>query len=798
MDQHYLLLDNMGDDASDASSVNSPHHRLSWTDTIKHKIKNRGHHRLSSHEKEKMAKIESLDFAVNDNIIWRKYQHSLSISAYLSKTLGKWLVALLIGFGVGLIIYCIKISTEHLNELKFHLVNSFLSDTRHRIIGFFIYYGFNLTFALLSCAIVIFSGMPVVASSGIPEVKGYLNGIRITRAFNLKTLIGKVTSLIFAFSSGLVLGPEGPMFHIGSSLGAALSQFKSKTLRFHSSIFWRFQNDRDKRDFISCGAAAGIAAAFGAPIGGVLYTLEEGSSFWSRQLVWRTFFACLCAVVTSNLFFQGFSMHIHDYGVLTLGIGGSSELYTYPELLPFLALGVVGGLLGALFVHINVKINEWRLRVLGTKPIHRIVEVIVLVTITSFLKFSLPFLFPCRDVSEITLIHQNATATCDQVIEPEVTPFICPPGQYNDLASIFYTNPETAMRLLYNRNLNIFSSITLITACIMYLILATITSGVYMASGIFIPMMVIGASMGRLMGRMVEMVVSSFYVDSGIYAVVGSAAMMAGSLRGTISLVVIIVELTEETQYLVPVILVVMIAKWTGDAFNESVYEHLMELKHIPYLPSHPPKSSQTVSDIMSQSVKCVPTLLRVRDALSLLRDVTHHGFPVYIPATVPSSALSSSSSSLSSSEEGVMINPETYLQPSAVCGIILRSQLMILLQKKVYGPISDFAPPNVPPSDFMRMSYRDPTCGKNLDHPTFAHLLAKSIKSVDSLNISADELDYFIDLRIYMNFSVVTCNKHFSYTEAYNLFRSLGLRHLVVVDDKHYPVGILTRKDFL
>lgn len=97
------------------------------------------------------------------------------------------------------------------------------------------------------------------------QIKTILSGFIIRGYLGKWTLIIKSVGLILSVSAGLSLGKEGPMVHIACCIGNIFSYLFPKYGR----------NEAKKREILSAAAAAGVSVAFGAPIGGVLFSLEE-------------------------------------------------------------------------------------------------------------------------------------------------------------------------------------------------------------------------------------------------------------------------------------------------------------------------------------------------------------------------------------------------------------------------------------------------------------------------------------------------------------------------------------------
>lgn len=121
--------------------------------------------------------------------------------------------------------------------------------------------------------------MQQAAGSGIPEIKTILSGFVIHGYLGVRVLVVKSVGLALSVASGLSLGKEGPFVHIASCIGNIISRF---TLKYEN-------NEAKRREILSAACAAGVAVAFGAPIGGTLFSLEEVSYFFPAKVMWRRY-----------------------------------------------------------------------------------------------------------------------------------------------------------------------------------------------------------------------------------------------------------------------------------------------------------------------------------------------------------------------------------------------------------------------------------------------------------------------------------------------------------------------------
>lgn len=135
-------------------------------------------------------------------------------------------------------------------------------------------------------------------------------------------------------------------------------------MRFTTNLLSRFRNDDYKRAFVAAGSAAGVSAAFGSPFGGVFFALEEGISFYD----YRTLFMCLFASLSSYWSLNTFKGLLLGTGEITSGGLVSFGTFDKPlrtmqiDLVTAVVIGVVGGLLGAMWNALNTRLTKIRMR----------------------------------------------------------------------------------------------------------------------------------------------------------------------------------------------------------------------------------------------------------------------------------------------------------------------------------------------------------------------------------------------------------------------------------------------------
>ena len=218
-------------------------------------------------------------------------------------------------------------------------------------------------------------------------------------------------------------------------------------------------------------------------------------------------------------------------------------------------------------------------------------------------------------------------------------------------------------------------------------------------------------------------------------------------MRMTVSLCIILLELTNDLLMLPLMMLVLLVSKTVGDCFNMGVYEQIVRMKGLPYLSDHgePYMRKLVAKDVVSGPLITFSGVEKVGNVLHFLKTTGHHGFPV--------------------------IDDQPFTDAPELVGLVLRSHLLVLLKGKTFSKTRAMIGSEI----LERFEAND--FGKAG--------LGRGIK-VEDLEITGEEMEMFVDLHPITNTSPYTVLETMSLAKAAVLFQELGLRHLCVVPKTH------------
>uniref|UniRef100_A0A8B9SMG9 Chloride voltage-gated channel 2 n=1 Tax=Anas platyrhynchos TaxID=8839 RepID=A0A8B9SMG9_ANAPL len=447
---------------------------------------------------------------------------------------------------------------------------------------------------------------PQAVGSGIPEMKTILRGVVLKEYLTLKTFVAKVIGLTCALGSGMPLGKEGPFVHIASMCAALLSRF----LSFFGGIY---ENEARNTEMLAAACAVGVGCCFAAPIGGVLFSIEVTSTFFAVRNYWRGFFAA----TFSAFIFRVLAVWIKDEETITALFKTRFRLdfpFDLQELPAFAVIGIASGFGGALFVYLNRKIVQFMRR---QKTINRFL-------------MKKRLLFPAL----VTLLISTLTFPpgFGQFMAGQLT-------QKDTLVTLFdnqtWSKREPSDEFEYigileawrNPRSNVF--VTLVVFILMKFWMSALATTIPVPCGAFMPVFVIGAAFGRLVGEsMAAWFPDGIHTDSNTYRIVpGGYAVGRPRCRApvthTVSTAVIVFELTGQISHILPVMIAVILANAVAQSLQPSLYDSIIRIKKLPYLPElgwgHHEKYNVRVEDIMVRDIPYVSLNCKYRDLQQVL-----------------------------------------------------------------------------------------------------------------------------------------------------------------------------------
>lgn len=363
-------------------------------------------------------------------------------------------------------------------------------------------YAFAVLMALILIAWILDKLLkyePDISGSGIPQIEGELKGLEDQNW--RKVLAAKFAGCVLAIGGGLALGREGPSIQLGGMIGKGFARRKNALLT-------------EERLLMSCGAGAGLAAAFGAPLAGVLFVLEELHKNFSAEVLVSTMAASAVA----------------DY--IAVNIIGLKPVFDFDveHRIPLrlywavILLGVILGILGFIYNKLLDKMQDF---------FERFDSKFISIGIMLMLSFLLMFIYP-------TVL-----------------------GSGNDLVEVISKGK--------------FALGALVILLFAKLFFSTGSFGTGTPGGIFLPLLVIGAITGGLYSTFLSNVfgIEEYYIKG--FVIIAMAGFFSAIVRAPITGVILITEMTGNFMTLLSLVATSLVAYVVADLLGgEPVYDQLM------------------------------------------------------------------------------------------------------------------------------------------------------------------------------------------------------------------------------
>uniref|UniRef100_A0A8C8BK47 Chloride voltage-gated channel 1 n=1 Tax=Otus sunia TaxID=257818 RepID=A0A8C8BK47_9STRI len=534
------------------------------------------------------------------------------IQKYVTKKLGEdWIFLILLGLVMALVSWGMDYASAKSLQAYKWMYRALHPNVPMQYLAWVTYPLVLILFAAIFCHLV----SPQAVGSGIPELKTIMRGVVLKEYLTLKAFLAKVVGLTAGLGSGMPVGKEGPFVHIASICAAVLSKFMSIFCGVYEQPYYY-------TDVLTVGCAVGVGCCFGTPLGGVLFSIEVTSTYFAVRNYWRGFFAA----TFSAFIFRVLAVWNKDAVTITALFRTNFRMdfpFDLQELPAFAVIGICSGFLGAFFVYLNRQVvlcirRHTALSQFLTKYrlIYPGVITFLIATVTfppGFGQFMAGELMPREAISSLFDNYTWAKYTGDPQILGKSTAWIHPKVSVFIIILLFF---------------------------LMKFWMSVIATTMPIPCGGFMPVFVLGAAFGRLIGEIMASLFPNGIIFDGIvyqilpggYAVIGAAAL-TGAVSHTVSTAVICFELTGQISHILPMMVAVILANMVAQSLQPSLYDSIIQVKKLPYLPdlgwNHISKYNIFVEDIMVQDVKFVSSNCTYRDLQTLLQSTTVKTLPL-------------------------------------------------------------------------------------------------------------------------------------------------------------------------